>query len=157
MEPVIEMYFQRIIPLSEQRARRRTVVVQREAASISKQDFPHLKLGILFSPHGVPEGMAPVSGSSTIEFIDGKQQHVMHKNISLEQLDEIMLPKAVDWLYKKAEATLYQLFWKSNHETAYLLLEKIGVFTDFLKPWVPLAPDTVQSQVLEWIKKADEM
>ncbi|KAF8698843.1 hypothetical protein HU200_035103 [Digitaria exilis] len=191
LEPVIEVYFQRIIPLSKQHERRRTVVVQGEAVSTTKLDFPHLKLGIVFSPHRIPEDMTPaVTGTSTVEFIDGKQQDVMHKNISLEQLDEIMLPKAIDCLYKKAEAMLYQLFWKSNHETAYLLLEKKGVekmprgiidddlrdriiqrrkdpklerwlqvFTDFLKTWValPLAPDSVHGQILEWIKKSDEM
>jgi hypothetical protein len=194
LEPVIEMYFVRIIPaVSSRRSARRRKLVQGEARSPSKELFPHLKLAIHYSPHGVPEDMAssPSVGSSTIEFIDGKQQYVMHKDMSLEQLDEIMLPKAIDCLNRKPEASLYQLSWKSKHETAYLRLEKTGmvkmtrddigddpsrdrgamiqrrqdpkleawleVFTDFLKPWVALAPERLQGPVLEWIKKADEM
>jgi hypothetical protein len=193
LEPVIEVYFLRIIPLSSQQSARRRKLVQSEARSPSNELFPHLKLGILYSPHGVPEDMAssPSVGSSIVEFIAGKQQHVMHKDMSLEQLDNILLPKAIDCLSRKPEASLYQLSWKSKRETAYLRLEKTGmvkmtrddigddpsrdtramiqrrqdpkleawleVFTDFLKPWVALAPQRLQGPVLEWIKKADEM
>jgi len=194
LEPVIEVYFVRVIPaVSSRQSARRQKLVQGKARSPSKKLFPHLKLAMHYSPHGAPEDMAssPSVGSSTVEFIDGKQQHVMHKDMSLEQLDEIMLPKAIDCLNRKPEASLYQLSWKSKHETAYLRLEKTGmvkmtrdiigddpsrdrrvmiqrrqdpkleawlhVFTDFLKPWVALAPQRLQGPVLEWIKKANEM
>ena len=56
--------------------------------------------------------------------IDGAEQGGAHTNIGLEQLDEFMLPKAIDCLRRKAEATSYQMSCKSRHGTTFLQVEK---------------------------------
>jgi hypothetical protein len=38
-----------------------------------------------------------------------------------------MLPKAIDCLHRKPEATAYQMFWKSCHGTAFLQVQKTGM------------------------------
>jgi len=38
-----------------------------------------------------------------------------------------MLPKAIDCLRQKAEATAYQMSWNSRHGTAFLQVEKTGL------------------------------
>jgi hypothetical protein len=50
--------------------------------------------------------------------------HVVHANIGLHKLDEVLLPRAVEFLYRSTEATAYQLVWKSKHGTAHVYLEK---------------------------------
>ncbi|KAM0889688.1 hypothetical protein ACQ4PT_027610 [Festuca glaucescens] len=50
--------------------------------------------------------------------------HVVHANIGLDELDQVLLPRAVDFLYRSTEATAYQLVWKSKHGTAHVYLEK---------------------------------
>ncbi|KAM3384450.1 hypothetical protein ACQJBY_008849 [Aegilops geniculata] len=187
LEPVIEVFLQRHIPLSEYSVHRSESTVQGERGCL--KDVPHLKLGLLFSPHGSSEDLVPAVESSAIEVIDGEKQSGMHTNISLEQLDEVMLPKAIDCLYKRPEATAYQMFWKSKHGTAFLQVEKtslvkmpptkigeagarrlaiqrrrdpklerwIQVVIDFLNLWVAHAPPQLRSSFIEWIHKANEM
>jgi len=125
LEPVIEVFLQRHIPLSEYNMHA-SKGVQGESG-VCLKNLPHLKLGLLFSPHGASEGLDPAVESSATEVIDGAEQGGAHTNISLEQLDEFMLPKAIDCLHRKAEATAYQMFWKSRHGTAFLQVEKTGL------------------------------
>jgi hypothetical protein len=125
LEPVIEVFLQRHIPLSEYNLHRSKTV---ESESVCLKNLPHLKLGLLFSPHGSSEDLAPAVESSATEVIDGTEQSGgVHTNISLEQLDEFMLPKAINCLHHKAEATAYQMSWKSRHGTAFLQVEKTGM------------------------------
>jgi hypothetical protein len=42
----------------------------------------------------------------------------------LDQLNEIMLPKATDYFYQNPEATACQMLWKSRHGTEYIEFEK---------------------------------
>ncbi|KAJ1265804.1 hypothetical protein BS78_08G101900 [Paspalum vaginatum] len=133
LEPVIEVFLQRHIPLSEYDAHRS------KAAGGGGDDgclknLPHLKLGLLFSPHGASEDLAPAVESSVTEVVDGAEQSGLHANISLEQLDEFMLPKAIDCLHRKAEATAYQMSWKSRHGTAFLQVEKTGLMRTKMPP-----------------------
>jgi hypothetical protein len=125
LEPVIEVFLQRHIPLSEYNLHRSKAG---ESESVCLKNMPHLKLGLLFSPHGFSEDLAPAVESSATEVIDGAEQSggggVQYTNISLEQLDEFMLPKAINCLHHKAEATAYQMSWKSRHGTAFLQVEK---------------------------------
>ncbi|CAN6324863.1 unnamed protein product [Urochloa humidicola] len=129
LEEVIEVYWQCQIPLSEYNNMQgaRAIAdqgVRTESSSISK-DTPHLKLGLLFTPHGSLGGVMPRAESSLLEVIDGEEQHDgMYNNLSLQQLDETMLPKALECLYLKAEATAYQMLWQSRHGAAYLQVKK---------------------------------
>jgi hypothetical protein len=90
-----------------------------------------------------------------------------------------MLPKAIDCLHRKADATVYQIFWKSKHGTVFLLVEKtcltgdrrwvvlqrrdpklerwIRIVKDFLNLWVAHAPPRLQRSLVEWIQKAKQM
>jgi hypothetical protein len=68
--------------------------------------------------------VTPRAESSALEVIDGEEQHGAHTNLSLQQLDETMLPKALECLYLKAEATAYQMLWQFRHGAAYLQVKK---------------------------------
>jgi hypothetical protein len=133
LEPIIEVFLQRHIPLSEYNMHRtRAGTVEEVAGATCLKNVPHLKLGLLFSPHGSSEEMtlAPATTeSAVVEVIDGEEQQsgAVNRNISLEQLDEFMLPKAIDCLHRKPEATAYQMFWKSCHGTAFLQVQKTGM------------------------------
>ncbi|CAN6319546.1 unnamed protein product [Urochloa humidicola] len=125
LESVIEVYWQCQIPLSEYNMKGRAIAGSLGTAS--SKDTPHLKLGLLFTPHGSLGGVMPKAESSLLEVIDGEEQKDgMHKhnNLSLQQLDETMLPKALECLYQKAEATAYQMLWQSRHGAAYLQVKK---------------------------------
>uniref|UniRef100_K4AIM7 Uncharacterized protein n=1 Tax=Setaria italica TaxID=4555 RepID=K4AIM7_SETIT len=121
LESVIEVYWQCQIPLSEYKMQRRAIP---QGRMFSSKDTPHLKLGLLFTPHGSLGGVMPKAESAALEVIDGEEQHGMHTNLTLQQLDETMLPKALECLYQKEEATAYQILWKSNHGAAYLQVKK---------------------------------
>ncbi|CAL5043600.1 unnamed protein product [Urochloa decumbens] len=130
LEPVIEVFLQRHIPLSEYNlhANATSKADDVEGESGCLKNVPHLKLGLLFSPHGSSgDDLAPSVESSATEVIDGEEQGGAHTNISLEQLDEFMLPKAIDCLHRNAEAAAYQMSWKSRHGTAFLQVEKTGL------------------------------
>uniref|UniRef100_A0A0A8ZVY3 Uncharacterized protein n=1 Tax=Arundo donax TaxID=35708 RepID=A0A0A8ZVY3_ARUDO len=75
-------------------------------------------------PHGSSDGRLPADKSSVTSVLDGEEQHCLHTDITLEQLEEIMLPKAVDHFRLNAEATAYRMLWKSKHGTAYIQVEK---------------------------------
>ncbi|RCV09902.1 hypothetical protein SETIT_2G067200v2 [Setaria italica] len=91
---------------------------------ISLQDYPYLKAGIAFSPHGSLDDMLLGNRSSEIAAIVRKEQHFLHTDITLEQLEEIMLPKAIDYFRQNAEAKVYQMIWKSKHGFALIQVEK---------------------------------
>jgi hypothetical protein len=91
---------------------------------ISLQDYPYLKAGISFSPHGSLEGMLRANRSSEIAAIVCKEQHFLYSGITLEQLEEIVLPKAIDYFCQNVEAMVYQMIWKSNHGFALIQVEK---------------------------------
>ena len=82
---------------------------------MSLQDSPYLKAGITFSPHGSYVDMIPENKSSEAREIVGGDQHLLHTNITLQQLGDIMLPEAIDYCCNNAEATVYQMVWKSKH------------------------------------------
>ncbi|GJM96378.1 hypothetical protein PR202_ga13205 [Eleusine coracana subsp. coracana] len=142
LEPtVIEVFLQRHVPLSEYNVNRRAVDNMHVPCL---KDVPHLKLGLLFSPHGSSEEMttlAPAAAeSAAVEVIDGEEQRGgVHRNVSLEQLDEFMLPKAIDCLHRKPEAAAYQMFWKSTHGTAFLHVERTTGLTKAPPRYVDVA------------------
>nr|XP_034569366.1 uncharacterized protein LOC117833877 [Setaria viridis] len=90
---------------------------------ISLQDYPYLKAGIAFSPHGSLEDMLPATRSSEITAIVRKEQYFLHTDITVEQLEETMLPKAIDYFRQNAEAMVYQMR-KFKHGFALIQVEK---------------------------------
>ncbi|CAD6253307.1 unnamed protein product [Miscanthus lutarioriparius] len=98
-----------------------SVVIDGESQTSPTRDFPNLKLGAHFSPHASFDDLSPAVGASVSEIINDEAKHcAMYANISFEQLGEITMPKAVDWLSRNLEATSYQMSWKSKHGSAYL-------------------------------------
>jgi hypothetical protein len=57
-----------------------------------------------------------------------EEQHCLHTVFTLGQLEEIMLPKAVDYFCQNEEATVYQILWRSRHGTAYIQVERASMF-----------------------------
>ncbi|CAL5077147.1 unnamed protein product [Urochloa decumbens] len=88
------------------------------------QHSQYLKARILFAPHGSPTDVLPSDKSSAISAIFGEEQRCMHTDITLEQLNAVMLPKAIDYFYRNTKATNYQMLWKSRHGTEYIEFEK---------------------------------
>ncbi|RCV37419.1 hypothetical protein SETIT_8G061000v2 [Setaria italica] len=83
-----------------------------------------LKLGILFMPHDSPEDIDPAMESYALEVTDEKEHDTIHTELGLQDLDEKLLPKAIDHLYQNAESKMYQMCLKTRHGTAHLCVEK---------------------------------
>ena len=75
-----------------------------------------------------------------IEAIDGKKQHLTHVNVHPDQLDEMFLPKAIDYLYHNVESTTYEISWRSNHGSAYLCVDMTSATR------LPGAPAAIQGR-----------
>ncbi|XBI32278.1 hypothetical protein VPH35_055749 [Triticum aestivum] len=123
-EPVCGVFLLRQISLFEyNKPPGSTVVAGHDHTSSLDNSLP-LKLGILFLPHDSSED--PMSTGSVIEVIDRENQHhLTHINVHSDQLDEMLLPKAIDFLHRSSEAMTYQVCWRSNHGSAHLCVEKI--------------------------------
>jgi len=111
---------------------------------MSLQDSPYLKAGITFSPHGSYVDMIPENKSSEAREIVGGDQHLLHTDITLQQLGEIMLPKAIDYFCQNAEATVYQMVWKSKHGDARIQVERLSMrtFRTRLRTWRTIGEPT---------------
>ncbi|TVU00914.1 hypothetical protein EJB05_53645, partial [Eragrostis curvula] len=124
IEPVIEVNFQCQVSLSVQKKQLMTSLPEDK---ISTQASPHLKAGISFHPHGSSGAMLPVTKSSAITSIVDKEQDCMHTDITLEQLKDVILPRAIDYFRENSDATLYQMIWKSKHGCAFIQFEKASI------------------------------
>ncbi|CAL4981767.1 unnamed protein product [Urochloa decumbens] len=89
-------------------------------------DMRPLKLGILFIPHESPEDIDPAVESYALEVIDEKEHDTLHTNACLQDLDEKILPKAIDYLRQNAGSKMYQMCLKTRHGTAHLCVEKMS-------------------------------
>ncbi|KAM0843007.1 hypothetical protein ACQ4PT_057965 [Festuca glaucescens] len=123
-EPVIEVFLQRNMSMCEIDVRQSTD----EDGGAGVHQLPLLKMWALFTPHASSQDLRHAQAStSAIEVINGQKKHGSeHTGISRQQMDELMLPKAIQYLSGNTEATTYQLFWKSTHGTLQLSVEKIG-------------------------------
>jgi hypothetical protein len=79
------------------------------------QDSQYLIAGLLFMPHGSSENLLAADKSSAIVVNHSKEQHYAHTDITLAQLEEITLPKAVDYFCQNTDTLVYQMLWKSKH------------------------------------------
>jgi hypothetical protein len=95
----------------------------------SLNDSPYLKVGLLFAPHGCLEDILLVDRTPAVPAIYSEEQHFLHTYFTLGQLEEIMLPKAIDYFCKNDEAAVYQMLWKLKHGAAYIQVEKASMGT----------------------------
>ncbi|CAL5034552.1 unnamed protein product [Urochloa decumbens] len=115
LEPVIEVNLQCQVSLSLYS--RQNISLSEDL--ISLKDSPYLKAGITFAPHGSSEDMLPMNARMV-----RKEEHCLHTDVTLEQLEEIMLPGAINYFRQNAEAAVYQIIWKSKHGCALIQVEK---------------------------------
>ncbi|KAF7057122.1 LOW QUALITY PROTEIN: hypothetical protein CFC21_064449 [Triticum aestivum] len=115
-EPVCEVFLQRQISLLDYKN------LQRSTAGYDVSSLENTP--ILFMPHDSLENPKSTGEGSAIEVIDGEKQHLTHANVHPHQLDEILLPKAIDYLHHNTETATYQIVWRSNHGSAHLCAEK---------------------------------
>lgn len=120
VEPLIQFNLQWQVPLSVY-CKQNTSVSEKKNAL---QGSPYLKAGVMFAPHGSSHDILPANHSSVAVAIVGREQHLLHEDIALEQLEETMLPKAIDYFCLNAEETVYQMIWESKHGIARIQVEK---------------------------------
>jgi len=125
LEPVIEVHLECHVSLLDCNQHRSSLSETKN----SLQDSPYLKVGLLFTPHGCLEDIQLVDRTPAIPAICSEEQHFLHTDFTLGQLEEIMLPKAIDYFCKNDEAAVYQLLWKLKHGAAYILVEKARMST----------------------------
>ncbi|CAO2189474.1 unnamed protein product [Urochloa humidicola] len=123
LEPVIEVHLQCHVSFSECNQHRSLLFETKN----SLQDSPYLKVGVLLTPHGHLEDILLVDRSPAIPAIYSKEQHCLHTDFTLGQLEGIMLPKAIDYFCKNDEARVYQMLWKPKHGAAYIMVEKASM------------------------------
>ena len=86
----------------------------------SLHDHPYQRAGVLFAPHGSSEDMLLVDKFPAIAATNSEEQHSLHTVFTLGQLEEIMLPEAIDYFCQHEKAAVYQMLWRSRHGTAYI-------------------------------------
>ncbi|KAL6603807.1 hypothetical protein ACP70R_044168 [Stipagrostis hirtigluma subsp. patula] len=82
--------------------------------------MPAARVGVSFQPYASHGG-----GCSAVETLDGEEaQGCRFTGGGLQQFDDVVLPNAMERLYRKVEAKKYEAFWNSVHGAAYLRVEK---------------------------------
>ncbi|CAL5078010.1 unnamed protein product [Urochloa decumbens] len=170
LEPVIETHLQCQVSL--------------DGDEICLQDSQYLIAGLLFMPHGTSQDLTPADKSSAIAVNHSEEQHCMHTDITLAQLEEITLPKAVEYFRHNTDALVYQMLWKSKQGAAYIHVVKATkkmqstrrmirggkiiqrpdqewenrpyVIPHFLNLWAGHAPIQLQSSIMNWVQKDDK-
>ena len=174
LEPVISVDLQCHVPLSRCNKYRALLSEFKNSLEYS----PYLKARILFAPHGYLEDILPVDTSREIVAIYSEEQHCFHTDFTLGQLEEIMLPKAIDYFYKNGNATVYKMLWRPKHGIAYVHVEKASIFmpsthrmmqrkdeesrnwsygvSHWLNLWATHAPIWLWRSIKDWIQKEME-
>lgn len=120
LEPVIQVGLRCQVSLSER--------ASLSECKNSVRGHPYLETGLVFAPHGSSEDMLPVDKLPAVAAIYGEEQHCLHTAFTRGKLEEIMLPKAIDYFCQNEEATVYQMLWRSRHGTAYIQVERASIF-----------------------------
>nr|BAC10834.1 hypothetical protein [Oryza sativa Japonica Group]BAD30955.1 hypothetical protein [Oryza sativa Japonica Group] len=123
-EPVIKLAVQRYVSTSQR---------QKQSSSSSSSGFsgnsgpPLLQLTAVFAPHASPEQLLSGAESVTVVAIDGREEQPVHTNVGLHELEELLLPNAVNHLCHEAvdESSAHEVFWRSCHGVAYLCMENV--------------------------------
>jgi len=125
LEPVTEVNLQCQISLSPYKYNKQKTLPFEDILSL--QDSSCLKAGIYFAPHRSLQHMLPANRSSEIVAVVGEDQHCLHVDVTLEQLEDIILPRALDYFYQNTEASIYKMIWKSKHSSALIQVEKASM------------------------------
>jgi hypothetical protein len=125
-EEVIVLYLQCYVELSDEQRSRQKATENGRTSNRNSGLAPPLKLGALFIPHDTPIGIDHGAETYALEVIDGKEQETVHKNLSLQDVDEKLLHKAIDHLCQNPNSRTYQMCLRSSHGTAYLCADKAG-------------------------------
>ncbi|CAM0948030.1 unnamed protein product [Alopecurus aequalis] len=153
MEQVIGMYLQCHIYAHDKRLQNLVTKHGRKGrGSTLNLESALLKLEVLFVPHDSPEGIEPTTESFAFEVIDGKEQEMVHSNASLLDVDEKMLPKAIEYLSQNSGSRMYQMCLRSTHGTAHLCVGKTT--TDVQSAGIG---ESSQSQSHVWNKRVDQI
>ena len=96
---------------------------------LSLQDSSCLKAGIYFAPHRSLEHTLAANRSSEVVAVVGEDQHCLRVDVTLEQLEDIILPRALDYFYQNTEASIYKMICKSKHNSALNQVEKVSMRT----------------------------
>ncbi|KAJ1287539.1 hypothetical protein BS78_02G018000 [Paspalum vaginatum] len=171
LEPVIEVHMLGRVSLPADCKQHMALLSETKN---SPQDSSYLKAGLLFTPHGYFEDILFVDRIPTIE---ANYQHCLHTDFTLGQLEEIVVPKGIDYFCKNNEATIYQMLWRSKHGTAYIHVELARIFMQstqrtlerkdesgnwanapyqFVNLWGMHAPIHQQRPIKDWIHKEKE-
>jgi hypothetical protein len=177
LEPVISVNLQCHISLSMYNKQKRISMYEN---SICLQDSPFLKAGIVFAPHGSSEHILHGNKTSSVVAVVDREQICQHTDIPFERVEEIMLPKAIDYFCQNSEASVYQMIWMSEHGSALLQVEKATIRTrrtfararktkdrirelgvgymivHLLNLWWAYAPVRLQSLLMDWMQKEKE-
>jgi hypothetical protein len=95
------------------------------SSSLNNSVVPPVKVGVLIMPHDSPKDIDPAAESYALEVIDEKEG-ITHANACLQDLDDKLLPKAIQYLHQNSESKLYQMCLKSRHGTAHFCVEKMS-------------------------------
>ena len=125
LEPVIVVNLQCQVSQSKYSKHKTSL----SANSMLLEDSPFLKAGIVFVPHGSSEDLLHVNKTSSMVALVGGKQNCLHTDITLEQVEEIMLPKAIDYFCQNSDVAIYQMIWKSKHGSALMQVEKASMGT----------------------------
>jgi len=125
LEPVIEVHLECHVSVLDCNQHRSLL----SEAKYSLQDSPYLKVGLLVTPHGCLEDILLVDRTPAVPVIYCEEQHFLHTDFTLGQLEETMLPKAIDYFCKNDEAAVYQMLGKLEHGAAYIQVEKASMGT----------------------------
>jgi hypothetical protein len=177
LEPVISVNLQCHISLSMYNKQKRISMYEN---SICLQDSPFLKAGIVFAPHGSSEHILHGNKTCSVVAVVDREQICQHTDIPFERVEEIMLPKAIDYFCQNSEASVYQMIWMSEHGSALLQVEKATIRTcrtfararktkdrirelgvgcmivHLLNLWWAYAPVRLQSLLMDWMQKEKE-
>lgn len=124
-EQVIVIFLQCYISAENKHLQNSTIEHGRRGRSNAlNSDSVPLKLGALIIPHDSPEGIEPAAESFAFEVIDGKEREMVHRNACLQDVDEKLLPKAIEYLFQNSDSRMYQLCLRSRHGTAHFCVEK---------------------------------
>ena len=124
LDSVILMHLECQVPVSEHNYKQQTTTSPSRRRCSTQHYSPYMKAGLLFTPHGSTKHRLPEEKNSAVVTVYGEEQHYVHTDITLDQLNEIMLPKATDYFYRNPKATACQMLWKSKHGTEYIEFEK---------------------------------
>ncbi|XP_025826721.1 uncharacterized protein LOC112902040 isoform X2 [Panicum hallii] len=158
LEPIINLYLQCQVSIS---------VYSKQKTSLSEdiislQDYPYLKTGISFSPHGCLEDMLPANRSSKIAAIVREELHCLHTDITLEQLEDIMLPKVEKpcMSTRRSSMRTQRTFGVASKRKQLqghdeeLFRNRIACY--WLDLWVTYVPVRLQRSVKSWVRKEKE-